>query len=91
MVKLEDKEKREFSDSSKVLIVKVKNYMVRNLGAPFILIFDALILTVAFMVVRENTFVNDLAVLAYCFLVVGVILQAISYVRYRSCGSDTFE
>lgn len=76
---------------SKALIVKVKNFVVRNLGAPFILIFDALILTVAFMAVHGDAFVNDLAVLAYYFLVVGVILQAVSYVRYRSRGSDAFE
>lgn len=91
MVKLKDKEKRELSGGSKALIVKFKNFVVRNLGAPFILIFDALILTVAFLVVHGEAFVNDLAVLAYCFLVVGVILQAVSYVRYRSIGSDAFE
>ncbi len=90
MVELKAKEKRLLLGGSKALIVKVKNFVVSNLGAPFILIFDVLILTVAFMIVQRNAFVNDLAVLAYCFLVVGVILQAVSYIRYRSRGSDAF-
>lgn len=84
MVRLiKNKDKRGLSGGSNELVARVKNYVVRNLGAPFILIFDAIILAVAFMSLNGNTFVNELAVLAYCFLVIGVILQAICYIRYK--------
>ena len=91
MVKLNNKEKRGLFGCLKALIVKAKNFVARNLGAPFIFIFDALILSVAFMIVQGNAFISDLAVLAYCFLVVGVVLQAVSYIKYRSRGGDAFE
>ncbi|MEM2950627.1 MAG: hypothetical protein QXV52_06000 [Nitrososphaeria archaeon] len=80
---MKDKKKHTMSSCFKLLVDRVKNYVIKNLGAPFILIFDALILLVAFMVIYEDTSANDLAVLAYCFLVVGFILQAISCVIYK--------
>jgi hypothetical protein len=45
--------------------------------------FAALILTCAFLLIRGNPAVDEVAVLAYCFLVVGVVLQAVSFVREK--------
>lgn len=83
---VENEDKRRLPHGSGRFAVKIKNYLFKNLGAPFILVFNALILVVAYMIVQGNSFVNELAVLAYCFLVVGVILQAICYLRYKSDG-----
>lgn len=61
--------------------VKVKRYFVRNPGALFIVVFDVLILTCAFLLVKESSLVSDVAVFAYCFLVVGVVLQAVAFLK----------
>jgi|YelNatPaOPRAMG01_1025707.scaffolds.fasta_scaffold00928_6 hypothetical protein len=71
--------------------VKIKWYFYSNPGALFIIAFDVLILACAFLVVQGNPLVNDVAVFAYCFLVFGVILQALSYVRNKTCRSDVVE
>lgn len=71
--------------------VRIKGYFFRNLGALFIIVFVVLVLTCAFLVVLGDPLVNDVAVSAYCFLVLGVILQALSYVRDKACGSETYE
>ena len=42
---------------------------MRNLSAPFIVIFDALIIVCALLLIQENPLVNDVTVAAYCFLV----------------------
>jgi hypothetical protein len=62
---------------------KAKRYFARNLGALFIIVFQALVLTCAFLLIRGNPAVDDVAVLAYCSLIVGVILQAVSSVREK--------
>lgn len=68
--------------------VKIKRYFTRNPGAFFIIVFDVLILTCAFLLIQENPLVNeenplvsDVAVFAYCFLVVGVVLQAVAFLK----------
>jgi len=63
--------------------MKAKSYFRGNLGALFIIAFQALTLTCAFLLIRGNQAVDEAAVLAYCFLVVGVILQAVSCVKEK--------
>jgi hypothetical protein len=63
--------------------VRAKKYFGRNLGAAFIIAFQLLVLTCVFLLIRGNPAVNDVAVLAYCSLVIGIILQAISFVREK--------
>ena len=61
--------------------VKIKRYFIRNPGALFIIVFDVLILTCAFLLIQENPLVDGVAVFAYCFLVVGVVLQAVAFLQ----------
>ena len=66
---------------SRASFVKIERYFIRNPGALFIIVFDGLILTCAFLLVQENPLVNGVAVFAYCFLVVGVVLQAVAFLK----------
>jgi len=67
-------------------LAKITKYFFKNPGALFIIIFQTLILTCAFLLVQGNPLVNDVAVLAYCLLVVGVVLQAMGFVREKAEG-----
>jgi len=40
-----------------------------------------LILTCAFLLIQGNPLVDNVAVFAYCFLVVGVVLQAVAFLK----------
>jgi len=61
--------------------IRIRRYFVRNPGALFIIGFDGFILTCAFLLIRGNPLVDDVAVFAYCFLVVGVVLQAVVFLK----------
>lgn len=65
----------------KASVVKIERYFIRNPGALFIIVFDVLILTCAFLLIQGNPLVDNVAVLAYCFLVVGVVLQAVVFLK----------
>ena len=70
-------------------LLEIKRYFVRNPGAFFILVFQALIFACAsFLVQESNSLANDAAIVAYCFLIVGVVLQATSSIRNRESGSE---
>ncbi|MDI6805965.1 MAG: hypothetical protein QMD20_04805 [Candidatus Bathyarchaeia archaeon] len=74
---------------SESFLVKVKGYLIKNPGAFFIIVFDLLIFSCAFLVVvEENSLVNNVAISAYCFLVIGVILQAIVFLKNRVWSVD---
>ena len=47
----------------------------------FIIVFDVLILACAFLLIQGNSLVDNVAVFAYCFLVVGVVLQAVAFLK----------
>jgi len=79
-----NKEKYGRISQFKVSFVKIKGYFIRRPGALFIIGFDALILTCAFLLVQGNSLVNDVAVYAYCLLVVGVVLQAIAFLKDKN-------
>lgn len=61
--------------------VKIERYFIRNPGALFIIVFDVLILACAFLLIQGNPLVDNVAVFAYCFLVVGVVLQAVAFLK----------
>jgi hypothetical protein len=82
MIKLVDRLRFSFAN--------VNGYFSKNLGAPFILAFDVLILVVAFMVVDGNPFVGYAAAVAYFLLVIGVVLQAFSYLKNKPCEEGAF-
>ena len=55
-----------------------------NLGAPFVVGFQVLLLVCAGLLVQgDSGLANEVAVYAYCLLVAGVVLQLISFVL---CG-----
>lgn len=68
-------------------LVNVKVFLAKNLGSPFIIAFEALILACAFLLIQGSPFVDATAVCAYCFLIIGVILQIASSIIERNHGS----
>jgi len=62
---------------------KVKRYVRENLGGPFVIGFQALLLVAAgFLVVGNSGLANDVAVYAYYLLVIGVVLQLFSFLKH---------
>lgn len=75
--------------SLRKFLPKVKMYFRENLGAPFVIGFQVLLLVAAgFLVVGNSGLANEVAVYAYYLLVVGVFLQLVSFVRSRGEGSE---
>jgi hypothetical protein len=59
------------------------SYLGENWGAPFIIAFMIILMMCAYLLACGNEFAaNVLAVYAYYFLVVGVVLQLICYIKY---------
>ena len=62
--------------------MKIKIYLLKNLGAPFIIGFQVLILICAFFLTQRNWVMADkIGIYAYYMLVIGVILQLISFYK----------
>jgi len=62
---------------------RIKRYLKDNLWAPFIVSFQLLLLVSAGLLIQGNSVVaNEVAVYAYFLLVIGVVLQLITYVRH---------
>jgi len=75
--------------SPREFLPKVHRYFRENLGAPFVIGFQVLLLTAAgLLAVRNAALANDVAVYAYYLLVVGVVLQLVSYLRSRGKESE---
>jgi hypothetical protein len=70
----------------KASFVKIERYLIKKPGAFFIIVFDVLILACAFLLIQGNPLVNDVAVFAYCFLIVGVVLQALAFLKNKKLG-----
>lgn len=67
-----------------MMLGKVKRYFGRNPGAPFVIVFQALVLTCAFLLIRGSPIVDNVAVVGYGFLIVGVVLQAVGFIREKA-------
>jgi len=64
----------------KVNSLKIKRYLRENLGTPFIIGFQVLLLVCAFLLVQGNSIMADeVVVYAYYLLVAGVLLQLICF------------
>jgi len=64
--------------------LRIKRYFKENLGAPFVIFFQILLLVCASLLIQGNSVLaNMVAIYAYYSLVGGVILQLISFMRYR--------
>lgn len=63
-------------------ITPILRYFRQNLGAPFVIIFQLLLLACAALLIRGNsTLANEVAIYAYYSLVLGVLLQFVSFLR----------
>jgi hypothetical protein len=67
-------------------VAKVKMFFVVNPGAVFIALFAALVFMCAYLLVLEgpgSQIIDSVALLAYCFLAVGIVLQAVGFIRAK--------
>lgn len=63
---------------------RLKKYLWENWGAPFVIGFQMLLLVCAGLSVGDKqALANDVAVYAYYLLVIGVVLQLVSFIRGR--------
>jgi len=70
-------------------LTRIKGFLVLNPGAVFIILFSGLVLTCAYLLILgspNNPIIDSVAVLAYCFLVVGIVLQAAGFIRAKTVG-----
>jgi len=66
-----------------------KRYFRENLGAPFVIAFQVMLLLCAFLLIRGySALANEVAVYAYYSLVVGVVLQLICFMKYREKSAE---
>lgn len=66
------------------LKIRVLRYFRENLGAPFVVGFQALLLACAGLLVQgDSGLANEVAVYAYYLLVAGVVLQLVSFVWHQ--------
>ena len=71
-------------------ITKIVRYLRQNLGAPFIIVFQMLLLFCAFLLIRGYpNLANEVAIYAYYSLVIGVVLQLASFLRHRDGVEET--
>jgi fumarate reductase subunit C len=69
--------------SIKQYLPKIKNYFGRNPEALFIVGFQVLLLVCAGLLISGSSFwAEGVAVVAYFSLVIGVVLQLISFLRH---------
>ena len=68
----------------KEMPARIKGYVRENWGAPFVLGFMLLLIVAAVSLsIGLADVANEVAVYAYYALVVGVILQLVSFLKYR--------
>ena len=74
------------TDQGRTGLFKAKSYFLRNPGAFFIILFQALLLTVAFLLIAGSSAVDSVAVIAYCSLIIGIVLQAARSMMDKTAG-----
>ena len=69
-------------------LTKTKTFLVANPGAVFVVLFAALVLTCAGLLILGtlDNIINSVALLAYSFLAVGIVLQAVGFIRAKAMG-----
>ena len=64
-------------------ITRIMTYFRQNMGAPFVIVFQILLLFCAALLIwGYSNLANEVAVYAYYSLVVGVVLQLVSFIRH---------
>ena len=65
-------------------IPRIMRYLRQNMGTPFVIIFQILLLSCAALLIwGYSNLVNELIIYAYYSLVVGVVLHLVSFLRHR--------
>ena len=65
------------------LLVRVKGYLKENMGAPFIVTFMLLLAVVAFSLSAGwASLADEVAIYAFYALVIGVVLQLVSFIKH---------
>ena len=79
--------------SMKQIFSRIKWYFRGNLGAPFIIVFQALMLICAgLLILGDSELANGVAMGAYVSLVIGVVLQLFSFLmRGRNLSKNDGE
>ena len=70
-------------------LAKIKTFLAANPGAVFIILFSALVFTCAYMLILgslSNPTIEYVALLAYCSLLIGIVLQAVGFIRAKALG-----
>jgi heme/copper-type cytochrome/quinol oxidase subunit 4 len=71
------------------IMIKVKSYVRKNWGSPFILGFMLLLIAVAVSLSAGlSSLADTVAVYAYYALAAGVFLQLASFLKYRGKSDD---
>ena len=71
---------------------RIKRYFIRNPAAFFIIGFQVLLLVCVGLLISGSSFwAEGVAVVAYFSLVIGVVLQLISFLRHREDESEENE
>jgi len=69
-------------DKTGRIIFKAKQYLRENWGAPFIIAFMIMLMICACLIAfGKEALANEVAVYAYYSLVIGVVLQLITFIR----------
>jgi heme/copper-type cytochrome/quinol oxidase subunit 4 len=75
--------------SAKALSSRVKRYVRKNWGAPFILGFMLLLVVAAFSLTTGlDALADEVALYAYYALVAGVVLQLVCFLKFSEKGGD---
>ena len=68
---------------------RIKRYLKDNLGASFVIGFQVLLLVCAGLLILGNSvWAEGVAVVAYFSLVIGVVLQLVSFLRHGESGRE---
>ena len=71
-------------------VTRIVRYFRKNFGAPFVIIFQLLLLVCAVLLIRGySNLANEVATYAYYSLVIGVVLQLVSFLRHRDGVEET--
>jgi hypothetical protein len=71
-------------------LAKIKDFLVLNPGAVFIMFFAALVFTCAYLLIAggpNDPNLDSIVVVAYCSLAVGIIVQAAGFIRAKALGA----
>ena len=71
-------------------ISRIVRYFRQNFGAPFVIFFQLLLLVCVVLLIRGfPNLANEVAIYAYYSLVIGVVLQLVSFLRHGEGAEET--